>query len=185
MFGSICIPFFWPIQKYVPILKGSMSIVLEPLSGGGVSEKSNKAYLSTTLITLHLTKLEVVVRFNYPIFCVENVILTSNNCTAMNHADFHSIPTVIIFQAHGTPYRTLWSNVEPPKFSQRQQGGHKWTIQRRLVNMKVGAGWNTWKPQETHCRDSTLKPEAPIIDPEWLESMTGLNQVGLNLKSIP
>ena len=65
-------PIFWPIHMS-PTLEGSMTwtvakIVVEPPSCARYQKQSNEACLSTTLITVNLTKMEVVVRFNYHMF---------------------------------------------------------------------------------------------------------------------
>ena len=65
-------PIFWPIHMS-PTLEGSMTwtaakIVVEPPSCAGYQKQSNKACLSTALITVNLTKMEVVVRFKYHMF---------------------------------------------------------------------------------------------------------------------
>lgn len=88
-------PIFWPIHMS-PTLEGSMTwtakIVVEPPSCAGYQKQSNKACLSTTLITETWQKWRSCSGSITTCSCILNGILTSNNCTAMNSHELCGVP---------------------------------------------------------------------------------------------
>ena len=149
-------PIFWPMHMS-PTLEGSVTwtaakIVVEAPSCAGYQKQSNKACLSTTLITVNLTKMEVVVRFNYHMFLHPKWDIDQQQLHS------HEQPWIMWSSLQFQPLRPLPYMVmcSPPNSANVSNVDNEVKIGKYVL----GAWRNTWKPQKnrtkTHWRVESM-----------------------------
>jgi hypothetical protein len=128
-----------------PTLEGSMTwtvakIVVEPPSCAGYQKQSNKACLSTTLITVNLTKMEVVVRFNYHMFLHPKWDIDQQQLHS--HEQPWIMWSSLRFQPlRPLPYMVMWSPSNSANVNNVDN-------EVKIGKYVIGAWRNTWKPQK-------------------------------------